>query len=66
MVEVPRHCGACHIPRSFTIQEKALSGSDGEVYLSGGSAVDGWIPPRCATNMPAGLPVGAKGTSLNF
>ena len=44
-VEVPGHCGACHTPRSFTLQEKALSSSDGTVYLSGGGAVDGWIPP---------------------
>ena len=55
MVEVPRHCGACHIPRSFTIQEKALSGSDGEVYLSGGSAVDGWIPPSLRNEYGGGL-----------
>jgi alcohol dehydrogenase (quinone), cytochrome c subunit len=66
MVEVPGHCGACHTPRSFTMQEKALSGSDGEVYLSGGSALMAGFRPRCATNMAAGLPVGAKGTSFNY
>jgi mono/diheme cytochrome c family protein len=65
LVEVPGHCGACHTPRSFTLQEKALCSSDGTVYLSGGSAVDGWIPPRCATSMAAGLPAGAKATSFN-
>jgi mono/diheme cytochrome c family protein len=55
MVEVPGHCGACHTPRSFTMQEKALSGSDGEVYLSGGSAVDGWIPPSLSNEYGGGL-----------
>ena len=28
--------GACHTPRSLTMQEKALSSSDGKAYLSGG------------------------------
>ena len=48
------------------MQEKALSSSDGKVYLSGGSAVDGWIPPRCATSTAAGSPAGAKATLSNY
>jgi alcohol dehydrogenase (quinone), cytochrome c subunit len=55
LVEVPGHCGACHTPRSFTLQEKALSSSDGTVYLSGGGAVDGWIPPSLRDEHGGGL-----------
>jgi alcohol dehydrogenase (quinone), cytochrome c subunit len=37
------------------MQEKALSSSDGKVYLSGGSAVDGWIPPSLRNEHGGGL-----------
>jgi mono/diheme cytochrome c family protein len=55
LVEVPGHCGACHTPRSFTMQEKALSSSEGKVYLAGGNAVDGWIPPSLRNEHGGGL-----------
>jgi mono/diheme cytochrome c family protein len=55
LVEVPGHCGACHTPRNFSMQEKALSSSDGKLYLSGGSAVDGWIPPSLRNEHGGGL-----------
>jgi mono/diheme cytochrome c family protein len=55
LVEVPGHCGACHTPRSFTMQEKALSSGDGKFYLSGGGAVDGWIPPSLRNEHGGGL-----------
>ncbi len=49
LVEGPGHCGACHTPRSLTMQEKALSESEGDDYrraamrrLTAGS------PPACA------------------
>ncbi len=43
LVEGLGHCGACHTPRSITMQEKALNNSDGSEYLSGSSApIDGW------------------------
>lgn len=42
LVEGLGHCGACHTPRSLTMEEKALSEKDGDDYLSG-SAIDGWI-----------------------
>ncbi len=43
LVEGLGHCGSCHTPRAFTMQEKALTDSD-PVYLSGGDApIDGWI-----------------------
>ncbi|HIB5931783.1 c-type cytochrome, partial [Klebsiella pneumoniae] len=38
------HCGACHTPRSLTMQEKALSESEGDDYLAGSNApIDGWV-----------------------
>lgn len=43
LVEGLGHCGACHTPRSITMQEKALSEGEGSDYLSGSNApVDGW------------------------
>lgn len=43
LVEGLGHCGACHTPRSITMQEKALNNSEGTDYLSGSSApIDGW------------------------
>ncbi|WP_394516911.1 c-type cytochrome [Pantoea sp. SGAir0175] len=43
LVEGLGHCGACHTPRSFTMQEKALNNGQGNDYLAGSSApIDGW------------------------
>ena len=43
LVEGLGHCGACHTPRSITMQEKALNNEEGSDYLSGSSApIDGW------------------------
>jgi mono/diheme cytochrome c family protein len=44
LVEGLGHCGACHTPRSLTMQEKALSEQDGDDYLAGSnSPIDGWV-----------------------
>lgn len=44
LVEGLGHCGACHTPRSLTMQEKALSESEGDDYLAGSNApIDGWV-----------------------
>lgn len=44
LVEGLGHCGACHTPRSITMQEKALGEQDGDHYLSGSNApIDGWV-----------------------
>lgn len=40
------HCGACHTPRSVTMNEKALSNAD-KRFLAGGAPIDGWV----ATNL---------------
>ncbi|MBS0877125.1 MULTISPECIES: cytochrome c [unclassified Tatumella] len=43
LVEGLGHCGACHTPRSITMQEKALNNRQGTDYLSGSNApIDGW------------------------
>jgi len=43
LVEGPGHCGACHTPRSLTLQEKALNDQESSDYLSGSnSPIDGW------------------------
>lgn len=54
IVEGPGHCGACHTPRGFAMQEKALSASDGAQYLAG-SVVDGWAAPSLRGDQSAGL-----------
>lgn len=44
LVEGLGHCGACHTPRSLTMQEKSLSDKEGDSYLSGSnSPIDGWV-----------------------
>lgn len=55
LVEGPAHCGACHSPRAVTMQEKALTSSDGSLYLAGGAMVDGWTPPSLRQEDRTGL-----------
>ncbi len=43
LVEGLGHCGACHTPRSLTMQEKSLSATDGSAFLSGSAPLEGWI-----------------------
>ncbi|MDU6411263.1 MAG: cytochrome c [Yersiniaceae bacterium] len=44
LVEGLGHCGACHTPRSVTMQEKALNNGEGSDYLAGSNApIDGWV-----------------------
>ncbi|QUW66806.1 cytochrome c [Pseudomonas synxantha] len=43
LVEGLGHCGACHTPRALTMQEKALSTTDGNDFLSGSAPLEGWI-----------------------
>ncbi|WP_085931567.1 cytochrome c [Dyella japonica] len=54
LVEGLGHCGACHTPRSVTLQEKALGTSGGLVYLSGGES-DNWIAPSLRGESESGL-----------
>jgi mono/diheme cytochrome c family protein len=54
LVEGLGHCGACHTPRAFTLQEKALSPKDGSAYLSG-SVNDYWVTPSLRGELASGL-----------
>jgi mono/diheme cytochrome c family protein len=54
LVEGLGHCGACHTPRSFTLQEKALGPVDGTAYLSGGES-DHWVAPSLRGELASGL-----------
>jgi mono/diheme cytochrome c family protein len=48
------HCGSCHTPRGFALQEKALDES-GAAYLSGGQVIDGWNAVNLRGNSADGL-----------
>jgi mono/diheme cytochrome c family protein len=54
LVEGLGHCGACHTPRDLTLQEESLSGAHGS-YLSGGGAIDGWVPVDLRSDNTTGL-----------
>ena len=54
LVEALGHCGACHTPRAFTLQEKALGPNDGTAYLSG-SVNDYWVTPSLRGELASGL-----------
>jgi len=54
LVEGLGHCGACHTPRAFSLQEVALSPRDGDHYLSG-SHFNGWFAPNLRSEAVTGL-----------
>jgi mono/diheme cytochrome c family protein len=54
LVQGPGHCGSCHTPRSFALQEKALDDS-GTAYLAGGQVIDGWVAVGLRGNLADGL-----------
>jgi mono/diheme cytochrome c family protein len=55
LVEGLGHCGTCHTPRGFALQEVALTGKDGSAYLSGGGIVNGWVSPSLRNEHGGGL-----------
>lgn len=54
LVEGLGHCGACHTPRAVTLQEVALTSSDGPRFLAG-SQFNGWFAPSLRGEAVAGL-----------
>lgn len=66
LVEGPGHCGACHSPRGLAMQEKSLSTQEGDSYLSGGAAVDGYIPPSLRADSRTGLGRWSEGDITTF
>lgn len=55
LVEGLGHCGACHTPRALTMQEKALSASDGSAFLAGSAPLEGWIAKNLRGDHQDGL-----------
>lgn len=52
LVEGLAHCGTCHTPRGFAMQEKAFDASS-STYLAGGE-LNGWHVPSLRSPNPAG------------
>ncbi len=55
LVEGLGHCGACHTPRALTMQEKALSATEGSTFLSGSAPLEGWIAKNLRGDHKDGL-----------
>jgi len=55
LVNGPGHCGECHTPRGFAMQQKALTAAGGPVYLSGGAPIDNWVAPSLRSDPIQGL-----------
>ena len=53
LVQGPGHCGACHTPRGFALQEKALNETSG-AFLAGGN-LDNWSAPNLRNDLNTGL-----------
>lgn len=54
LVEGPGHCGTCHTPRGFGLQQKAMSPADGSDYLSG-APIDGYVASNLRGDKLTGL-----------
>jgi alcohol dehydrogenase (quinone), cytochrome c subunit len=58
------HCGACHTPRGFAWQEKALDDSNSD-YLSG-ALLDAWYAPDLRGDFRTGLGSWSKDNLVDF
>jgi alcohol dehydrogenase (quinone), cytochrome c subunit len=54
LVQGPGHCGACHTPRAWTLEEQGLD-ERAPTYLAGGQVIDGWAAPNLRSNAGDGL-----------
>jgi mono/diheme cytochrome c family protein len=54
LVQGPGHCGACHTPRAWTLEEQGLD-ERAPTYLTGGQVIDGWAAPNLRGNAGDGL-----------
>jgi hypothetical protein len=61
IVEGLGHCGACHTPRGWAFQEKALD--DGSSTYLEGAELDAWFRPICAVINARVLALGRKAIS---
>ncbi len=64
LVEGLAHCGACHTPRGFGLQEQALSDNK-NVYLSGG-VVDGYLAKNLRGDAKNGLGTWSESDIVTF
>jgi alcohol dehydrogenase (quinone), cytochrome c subunit len=64
LVEGLEHCGACHTPRGFGLQEKALA-DDGKLYLSGGT-IDNHLAKNLRADAQDGLGVWSEADIVAF
>ena len=64
LVQSLGHCGACHTPRGFAWQEKALDDSSSD-YLSG-ALLDAWYAPDLRGDVRTGLGSWSKDDIVNF
>jgi mono/diheme cytochrome c family protein len=58
------HCGACHTPRGFAWQERALDDSNAS-YLSG-ALLDAWYAPNLRSDIRTGLGGWSKDDLIDF
>jgi mono/diheme cytochrome c family protein len=54
LVEGLGHCGACHTPRGWLLQEKALEDDSSGAYLQG-AELDAWSAPNLRGDLRTGL-----------
>ncbi len=54
LVQAAGHCGSCHTPRGFALQEKTVNDRK-PFYLSGGQTIDGWTATSLRGNSVDGL-----------
>lgn len=64
LVQSLGHCGACHTPRGFAFQEKALDDSSSD-YL-GGAELDAWYAPDLRGDARTGLGSWSKDDIVAF
>ncbi|HTJ99109.1 MAG TPA: cytochrome c [Bordetella sp.] len=65
LVEGLGHCGACHTPRGFALQEKAVTNADGSAFLSG-AVVEGWLAKDLRGDLNSGLGSWSKADIVAF
>ena len=64
LVQGPGHCGACHTPRGFAFQEKALDETSPD-YLAG-AELDAWYAPDLRGDLRTGLGGWSKEDIVDF
>ena len=65
LIEGPGHCGSCHTPRGWALQEKAATDANGPVFLSGGP-VGGWLAKNLRGDAADGLGAWTKDDIVAF